>query len=94
MKTRNIKELLKIILRNVEIINGLQLYGGVGLCYVANELLHMNIFTLDEYCEVQAYITNNKPINPHTLIGKDNYYWKKGRTRPRIKWLKKHIKLN
>lgn len=87
MKTRTIRELLEVMLNNIDIMDN-------GLCTLAYTLLEDGVFTEDEFITIYGYIQRNKPVNLHTIMSLDGYYWEIGEKRPRIKWLKKHIKLN
>lgn len=53
-----------------------------GLCILAVEL-----FDYEEETDVLNYIADHKPRN-----SSDSYYWIPGEEKPRIKWLKYHIK--
>lgn len=41
--------------------------------------------------KIRKYIKENRPKNIYWLI-KDDYYWEFGDIKPRIKWIKEHIK--
>lgn len=86
MKDRSIKELLEVLLDNIHLLKD-------GLC-----LLAIDVMTYNEKRIFKKYIFENRPFNIYTLFrlnkSKYVYYWIKGKKAPRIKWLKKHIKLN
>ena len=89
MKT--IKELLELMLEN-------QQYFKKGLCVWVEKMYLEDIFTPFEYRKLQNYIDSNKPTffeSPfYSFGGFGSYYWKKGNIKPRLKWIKKYIKLN
>jgi len=84
---RTIKELLEVLLENIDEINGL------GLCKLVSTLYYSQMVSLDEFYLVKRYIGEHKPENLHTRFG-CVFYWTRGRKSPRIKWLKKHIEKN
>lgn len=89
---RSIKELLQLMLDNEHMFK-------TGLCMWAMDLDESNLITDDEYYLLGNYIRNNRPIigwiRYYTLsVFFRDYYWKYGNIKPRIKWLKKHIKKN
>ena len=88
---RTIKELLELMLENQQSFK-------TGLCYFALDLYYEDIITPSEYRILQNYIDSNKPTffeSPFYSFGIFGcYYWKKGNVNPRLKWIKKHIKLN
>jgi hypothetical protein len=81
---RTTKELLEIMLKN-------EGYFNCGLCDWVSRLFINNIISLDEKYKLKTYIRENKPFNWRTFL-KSAYYWKPGNIKPRIKWIKKHIK--
>ena len=88
---RNIKELLQVMLDNQNLFSE-------GLC-IWNAELHWNcLITMEERNTLLDYIRNNRPSMFSSIDaffhGESGYYWKCGDVRPRIKWLKKHIKKN
>lgn len=91
---RSIKELLEIMLENKHLFEK-------GLCAWASNLRFERIINIDEWSELRSYIGLNKPsgflynINYYKLINNNlGFYWIPGKIRPRISWIKKHIKLN
>lgn len=93
--SRTIKELLQILHDDVE-KSGVEEHG---LCYKVKTLYFTtSAITLGEYWELASYINNNRPkwysnLAAFRASGTD-YFWPKGKVAPRLKWLKKHIKLN
>ena len=91
IKGRNIKELLQLMLDN-------KYFFKEGLCYWKNELYLYDLITKQERATLHDYIRNNRPSMFSSIDaffhGESGYYWKCGDVRPRIKWLKKHIKKN
>lgn len=86
---RTTKELLELMLINISLM------GDFGLCALIAELYRnrQTEISYDEYSFLRTYVKWNRPKNLHTLFG-SVFYWTKGRKLPRIKWLKKHIKIN
>lgn len=86
---RTIKELLELMLENKHLFIS-------GLCYWNYWILNNEKISGDEYCELRDYIEKNKPITWYNLVIHRNgsYWWKPGDINPRIKWIKKHIKIN
>lgn len=80
-KSRSIHELLKVMLTNKE-------YLVTGLCFLSERLYMYRVITGNEYVIVNSYLMNNPPIED-----KESYWWPPGEIKPRISWLKKHIKL-
>lgn len=78
------KEILEILLNNIDRLK-------TGLCGLAYVLYFSEKINLDQYDEFCLYIKKNRPINFRSLV-RDLYYWEIGDKKPRIKWLKKHIK--
>lgn len=66
-----------------------------GLCNLVNYLWKQGLITNKESVKLHRYISENPPfiyaIWRHLF---DNFYWKSGLYKPRIKWLNKHIKKN
>ncbi len=86
---RTIKELLQLMLDNQRLF-------GSGLCYWSYQLYEANVITEDEEVILREYISDYPPIwfiVRNTLFG-SVFYWTKNNIKPRIKWLKKHIKKN
>lgn len=88
---RSIKELLELMLKNE------QAYF-YGLCHWVNNLYICKIINLEEKRKLITYINNNRPSKWSSFsafISRDsNFYWESKKIKPRIKWIKKHIKLN
>ncbi len=87
---RTIKELLQVMLDN-------QPYTA-GLCHWISRLAQLDIITTEEFWELSYYIRLNRPSRYSSLKAYKNrhksYYWPQYDLEPRIKWIKKHIKLN
>jgi len=92
---RSIKELLQIMLDNQHLFDN-------GLCRWRYNLRWSNfdnpIISQEESDLLLSYIDDNRP---HALSSWNAllncasvYYWNKANIKPRIKWIKKHIKLN
>lgn len=87
---RTIKELLQIMLDN-------QQYFQTGLCGWSNSI---KLSSTEEYDKLHSYIRNNKPSAFSSFerftqeLNLEPYWWKKGNIKPRINWIKKHIKKN
>jgi hypothetical protein len=95
MKTeRSIKELLELMLE----YQGLYSYYSLGLCHWTFTLLRYGLLLNSEYCKLKDYIDKNRPSKYSSLDAyfnrKSPLYWKSDNIEPRIKWIKKHIKLN
>lgn len=88
---RTIKELLILMMCNTHLFKE-------GLCSWKARLYWNNIITLEECELLDQYIEDNRPSKFSSIdafIHKNNvYYWKACNIKPRIKWLKKHIRLN
>jgi hypothetical protein len=88
---RSIKELLQITLEN-------QKYFYSGLCGFVSGLQYSDKITWEERRLLLNYITDNRPSKWSSLSAfrsrNSAYYWKETDIKPRIKWIKKHIKLN
>ena len=87
MKTRTIKELLQLMLDNKRHLNS-------GLCKLNNDLYLKGYTTYFENEILRKYMQENKPKTFHNVVIADGYWWFPYRVFPRIKWIKKHIKLN
>lgn len=90
---RDIKTLLQLVLDNINEERSIH-----GLCYQASILYGNRIITREEYLCLDDYITNNRPkwySSWESFKCKGHpFYWKPSNIKPRIKWLKKHIKKN
>lgn len=88
---RTIKELLQTMLDNQDFFS-------IGLCAWASDLYYFNLITYEERIVLRSYIRDNRPSKYSSInafIHKDSdFYWFEGDISPRIKWIKKHIKLN
>jgi hypothetical protein len=90
MKERSIKELLEFMLKNQRLFSR-------GLCYWCNQMYDYGLLKTQEYLKLRMYIDENRP-SPFSSFNaliyfNNNYYWRSGKIKPRIKWIKKHIKL-
>lgn len=69
-----------------------------GLCYGAVSLETRQIITEEERIILKKYIQNNRPSKFSSIkafINRDSpFFWPSPNIKPRINWLKKHIKLN
>jgi hypothetical protein len=81
---RTTKELLEIMLENQD-------YFSDGLCHWIDRLYINKIISPHEKYKLKIYIEKNKPFNWRTFVN-SAYYWKPENIKPRIKWIKKHIK--
>lgn len=91
-KEKSIKELLEIMLENIDLLS-------TGLCNLISDIYWSSEkITDDEYDIIHDYILHNRPFKLSSISAfktrNSYYYWKKGNKALRIKWLKKHIKLN
>jgi len=88
---RSIKELLQLMLYNTHQFED-------GLCMWVLNMKILQYISLEEWDSLSEYIKENRPSKYSSFnawIRSDNqYYWTPGNIEPRIKWLKKHIKLN
>jgi len=92
--SRPIKELLKLMLENEECFEPFQ----DGLCGWVNILYIRDIIKEEEYTVLRKYMNDNKPSIFSSVERfrhrNSDYWWKMGDIKPRIKWIKKHIKRN
>jgi hypothetical protein len=88
---RSIKDLLNLTLENQELFD-------VGLCNWFVKLLGQELISSSEFCRLYEYIDKNRPSKFSSIEAflhrNISYFWNPGNIKPRIKWLKKHIKLN
>lgn len=90
---RTIKELLELTLDNKDLFRS-------GLCIWNLYLRLTHKINEEEYCLLQKYIYNNRPSKFSSFSAFEywcmdsNYYWEPKDIKPRIKWLKYHIKKN
>jgi hypothetical protein len=80
---RTNKELLELMLEN-------QQYFEDGLCGWIFTIRLWDRITTEEYYELKKYLSQNKPITFHRIFSA--FWWKRGDIKPRIKWIKRHIK--
>jgi hypothetical protein len=80
-KTRNIKELLEILLASVERKHRLDF----GLCRENFDFYCLGVFSKLEFEKVHYYFIRHLPLSPN------KYSWKEGLVEPRVKWLKEQI---
>ena len=89
MKERSIKELLEVMLNNQNAFTG-------GLCSWAGNILRLRYISAEEFNILDRYITQNRPSIWSSVSAfnsrHSSYYWRRYDIKPRIKWLKKHIK--
>lgn len=81
---RNINELLQLTLKKAYNIS----FGG--LCILIIQILQDKEITIEEYVLLENYIKIHKPFG--ILFRTDAYYWSMNKRKPRIRYLKKHIK--
>lgn len=83
-----ISKLLQVLLDEMDMLSS-------GLCSLASSSFNLSC---DEATLIQKYIRANRPSKYSSysafLSRKTNYFWVQGDKKNRIKWLKKHIKLN
>jgi hypothetical protein len=88
---RSIKELLELMLKNEQGFFS-------GLCSWVNYLYSSKIINLEEKLLLIRYIENNRPSKWSSFSAfkyrNTHFYWEWKNIKPRIKWIKKHIKLN
>ena len=74
-----------------------------GLCKWVINMEVDSLITLEEAILLSSYINNNPPFiykmyrffnNLYRGFTHEPYYWKPGNIKPRIAWIKKHIKKN
>jgi len=93
MKDRSIKEVLEVMLNHQE-------HFSYGLCTWIGRLYSCDLITLEEHHILFKYMRNNKPKWYSSfsafwaITSASAYYWEYNKIEPRIKWVKKHIKLN
>jgi hypothetical protein len=88
---RTTKELLELMLEHQNKFR-------LGLCIWVNDLRLLKIISYDEWRELKTYIKNNKPSRfsswdyfKYSFSG-SRFYWEASEIKPRIKWIKQHIK--
>ena len=86
---RGIKELFEVMLNNQKLFTK-------SLCSWSSRLRVNKQITLEEDIFLYRYIAENRPskFSSHNawLHRNYSYYWECGDIKPRIKWIKKHIK--
>ena len=86
---RTIKELLQVMLDNQQLFEE-------GLCKWIIRLFHNKLITATEFCHLTFYVRGNRPSKFSSIDAWQHrdaqYYWKFGDIKPRIKWIKQHIK--
>lgn len=88
---RTTKELLKVVLNNINMITG-------GLCGIVNELYNIDIISFEESKKLLEYIKDNRPQKGSRLYQYRSpitiaWYWTICAKEPRIRWLKYHIRI-
>ena len=89
-KNRKIKELLKVMLQNKELLKN------ISLCTFAHTLRISNKISYKEYSKLLKFIQDNRP-NKYSSLDAFLYrnrmhYWKLSNKEVRINWIKKHLK--
>ena len=92
MKTRTIKELIKLTLKYIEHLEKHDEYNeelSSGLCYLWLCMWDYEMITKSEKENLLEYLKRNAP--KYGPIELDYYFWKKGDFKLRKKWLKKQL---
>ena len=89
---RPISELLTILLNYPEHLKR-------GLCSIVNIVYYSKgEITFEEHDILKEYIRSHRPSKYSSFDAFHNrdsaWYWTDGKLKPRVKWLKKHIKIN
>lgn len=84
---RSIKELLQLMLDNQESFDK-------GLCHWVKYMYIDGLISNKEFMLLSSYIDINPPFIYKIYRRHRGYYWKPGNIKPRIDWIKKHIKKN
>ena len=91
---KSIKEIFELVLKVYNTINDTRLLA-YGICHVLTHLRIDEEITFLEYEKAIDYLTKHRPFGLNFLMNYPDkryyYYWEQGETKPRIKWLKKHI---
>lgn len=100
---RDIYELLSLMYINLKF----EEHHVYGLCHYNSIMYDRGLITYEEYDKILDYITDNPPLryklaylidsaifNDYVFCRHAGFYWKSGVKRPRLKWLKKHMKRN
>ena len=86
---RTIHELLQVMLDN-------QQYFNIGLCNWLLRVYFLDIISPKEYNILYTYIKSNRPSKYSSIDAYScknyGFYWKPDNIKPRIKWIKKHLK--
>jgi len=86
-----IKDLLELLLRHEDLFEE-------GLCLWITTMREHNLFSLEDSYILRNYVWANRPSKYSSIdvwIRRDDpYYWKISELKPRIKWIKKHIRRN
>jgi hypothetical protein len=85
MTMRSTRELLVIMLQEIWRLR-------TGLCGLIWRLYDARIFDNEEYHRMKNYIKDHRPFN-FCYIMMLPFYWESGASKPRRRWLKKHINL-
>lgn len=86
MTPRPIKELLQILLDNIDLLES-------GFCKLIDDLLYKKIISYNEYYKIFIYIKNNSPAPIYNgLSGISGYRFPHGDKESRKKWLINEIK--
>jgi len=89
---RSNKELLELMLKNQHHFTKVS-----GLCHWVNLVCAHKVITEDEADSLMSLIHWNRPRKKWSSISaysNAGFYWEPGKIKPRIKWIKKQIKLN
>lgn len=90
-KMRSIKELLEVMLDHKD-------HFYEGLCSWNYNLYCIKVITNDEFKILRKYIRENRPKWYSSFSAfwtiTSAYYWEYDNIEPRIRWIKRHIKLN
>jgi hypothetical protein len=91
MTRRSIKELLQVMLDNQDCFL-------FGLCTWATKLYVKGFINVEEASKLHKYIQSNRPSKWSSISAykcrNTPYFWRCGNIKPRVKWIKKHIKTN
>ena len=83
---RKNKELLQVFLDNQHLFK-------TGICGWVMDLYIEGAISFEERMYLLGLIRKNEPVLTKIgLQGDGLYYWEKGNIKPRIKWLKKHLR--
>lgn len=88
MKIRTNKELLQVMLNNISIMKNE--YTIDGLCILVNYLYNVNLINYKEKQKLLNYLKKYLPEKIKSGTNQD-YCWKPGLIKPRIKWLEEQI---